>query len=999
MTFVSIDRETHQSSVEASITSTTRSLPGMLLDYEELKLSNLSARQIGRQQIVIQTKVANALDSALSDFSSIAKDRFTTDEELQHAEEAFKAIVQIAELINFPDDISVKISKPFIDSTLDPNNNVAEAAAIMAMAVGDSDTVRFAKANYLKSVFNKNQIKGPDTIDLSAPSTAEKMLNGFGIGVTRKLDTPFLDKAILGVEKHGRGVAIKVGIIAMAGSLFAPSIAHASEPVPPNTPIAQGSSLNKQKTVPVSPSIDTTDKAPQKFSLSPDSHSPTKAEVVAVKAAEETANNFSTKSNKSNTSTKPSAPEKASPNAGDASAPVDTAPPEISIAPDISTKTTINPEIVPVVPSVDSLILQPNPHQTDGSIATPEVPVAPIPISLVPDQRSVPTTPDKQQLTPNQIALQAITMEINNNDIDMATAQIIMAFHVDPGTGTIASTSDTAPTSPDSTNATAVTLAPAESPKPNTSLQSNIKTLVASYTTLLAAGGHKDVAYENTTLAALSILNAAASDPTVLKSPDLMHLIDNAKTPTDPYQIRAFKLFSDAAAKAFTDNPELIKTLTTIDAARLQEIYAYILMSETSDLDQAKAVQSLKDADAKAAAEKAAADAVAKAAADAVAKGQEQAGSTQTVQTEAMTNLINKSSGVQQKKYDAMQFFMNKGLTPMLAAAIVGNLSGESGMDSTRSQDPHGPGRYLAQWTINTPRYYGLLAHAASQHKPATDFDVQLEYIWIELNGSHAGALHALQASQNLSDAVYAIQGKYEVTGAYLNRKDKPAKFNAELNTRIDLIKGEYDAFNAEVTVITNARAAAVAAAAAAAEAAATAERQSQAEHGMDLPTAKRFMANYMDHPENIKWIGGSGTRCPHGALANCTSFTSYFVNKYFGGIKDMGSGKGGSGNGDTFVKTVVSRNPGILTGNTPKINAVFSTPKGSTQCDNGKLCGHTAVILGMDVAAGTVIIGEAGCSANLSWDTAHVENISDYSGPGISYFYTDGLETRNLDQ
>src|SRR4051794_15363078 len=47
----------------------------------------------------------------------------------------------------------------------------------------------------------------------------------------------------------------------------------------------------------------------------------------------------------------------------------------------------------------------------------------------------------------------------------------------------------------------------------------------------------------------------------------------------------------------------------------------------------------------------------------------------------------------------AFDFFLGKGLTPIQAAGIIGNLDQESGMSPTISQYGGGPGRGIAQWS------------------------------------------------------------------------------------------------------------------------------------------------------------------------------------------------------------------------------------------------------------------------------------------------------------
>jgi len=158
---------------------------------------------------------------------------------------------------------------------------------------------------------------------------------------------------------------------------------------------------------------------------------------------------------------------------------------------------------------------------------------------------------------------------------------------------------------------------------------------------------------------------------------------------------------------------------------------------------------------------------------------------------------------------------------------------------------------------------------------------------------------------------------------------------------------------------------------------------------GMDLEAAKKFMNEYKSNPSNDQYIGGAARDCPGGPLSNCTSFSMYFVNKYTN-IQGMGKGSS-SGNGSTVVANIISRNPNIENGKTPRAYAIFSTPSGSQMCGNVK-CGHTGVILGVDTERGKVIVGEAGCGNAASWDTAREYELSKFNDGSYTYAYTDGL-------
>lgn len=158
---------------------------------------------------------------------------------------------------------------------------------------------------------------------------------------------------------------------------------------------------------------------------------------------------------------------------------------------------------------------------------------------------------------------------------------------------------------------------------------------------------------------------------------------------------------------------------------------------------------------------------------------------------------------------------------------------------------------------------------------------------------------------------------------------------------------------------------------------------------GMTLQQAQQFMKEYTSNPDNVKYIGGAGQDCNGGPLSNCVSFSAYFINKY---TTLQGFGAGTSpGNGSTVVANIVARNPTVQTGHSPRPYAIFSTASGVQMCGSVK-CGHTGVILGVDQEHKKVIVGEAACGADASWDGAHEYDLSQFDSADYTYAYTDGL-------
>jgi hypothetical protein len=114
----------------------------------------------------------------------------------------------------------------------------------------------------------------------------------------------------------------------------------------------------------------------------------------------------------------------------------------------------------------------------------------------------------------------------------------------------------------------------------------------------------------------------------------------------------------------------------------------------------------------------------------------------------------------------AYDFFAGKGLTNFQAAGAVGNLDQESGVNPTISQGGGGPGRGIAQWSTggrwDTTQGDNLVAYAAMQGMPTSSLNVQLGFIWYELEMFPEYGLAQLRASTNLNDATQVFEDKFE---------------------------------------------------------------------------------------------------------------------------------------------------------------------------------------------------------------------------------------------
>ena len=94
------------------------------------------------------------------------------------------------------------------------------------------------------------------------------------------------------------------------------------------------------------------------------------------------------------------------------------------------------------------------------------------------------------------------------------------------------------------------------------------------------------------------------------------------------------------------------------------------------------------------------------------------------------SNAEDTSSGIDGIPGQIFDFLLNKGVPPAGAAAILGNIENESSFDPTEVNSIGCSG--LAQWYKG--RLEGLKNYAKSKGKEWTDVEIQMEYLWKELN-------------------------------------------------------------------------------------------------------------------------------------------------------------------------------------------------------------------------------------------------------------------------
>jgi Phage tail lysozyme len=124
---------------------------------------------------------------------------------------------------------------------------------------------------------------------------------------------------------------------------------------------------------------------------------------------------------------------------------------------------------------------------------------------------------------------------------------------------------------------------------------------------------------------------------------------------------------------------------------------------------------------------------------------------------------------IRSNEQTAFNYFVNKGMTKIRAAGIIGNLDQESGMDPTIHQIGGGPGRGIAQWSVggrwDTYASDNVQWYANKEGKSATSLGLQLDFIWYELHTFSYYGFSQLHQATTIDQAVIAFQNGYEGCG------------------------------------------------------------------------------------------------------------------------------------------------------------------------------------------------------------------------------------------
>jgi hypothetical protein len=110
----------------------------------------------------------------------------------------------------------------------------------------------------------------------------------------------------------------------------------------------------------------------------------------------------------------------------------------------------------------------------------------------------------------------------------------------------------------------------------------------------------------------------------------------------------------------------------------------------------------------------------------------------------------------------AFQFFVDKGLTGYQAAAIVGGLNHQSGLDPSSSS---GAARGIARWEVgqrwDSAINDNVVWFASKSGQSPTSLELQLDFIWYELTTFPRYGLSAIQSSTDVRRATQAFTSKF----------------------------------------------------------------------------------------------------------------------------------------------------------------------------------------------------------------------------------------------
>ena len=309
-------------------------------------------------------------------------------------------------------------------------------------------------------------------------------------------------------------------------------------------------------------------------------------------------------------------------------------------------------------------------------------------------------------------------------------------------------------------------------------------------------------------------------------------------------------------------------------------------------------------------------------------------------------------------------YFLGKGTSQKVAAAIVGNIYQESKGDplliqgGKRTNDPSTVGLYsngsmfenkpgqssvgkawgILQWDPGNAALYWQKQAGVSGD--ISQLETQLEIAWWHLNNlaptSKKNILREMEAASSVDEATDIMVRRFFGAGKPMlaNRQAAAAKaLSYPVDPSMQQAIGESSGLSCG-------------------NEGSSSGGSSLSEGGLTEEQAKQFVINYGTNKNNStknamrdsSWKScGGGSK---GGGSNCVSFSEFFLNKF----TDT-KAPNPMGNGHQVVGNLAAK--GLPTGTEPRVGAIFSIADGGW--------GHTGVVLG--IHGDTIIVGHASCS------------------------------------
>jgi len=135
-----------------------------------------------------------------------------------------------------------------------------------------------------------------------------------------------------------------------------------------------------------------------------------------------------------------------------------------------------------------------------------------------------------------------------------------------------------------------------------------------------------------------------------------------------------------------------------------------------------------------------------------------------TTSTTSTTNIPKSERGTY-----IMSYLMNKGLTKEQSAGILGNLHAESNLNT----EAVGDGGYsfgIAQW--HKGRFDKLKKFALENKKSISDLNLQLDFLWHELQTSENSSFRKLLTTKTVNDAAKIFAHEFERMKTYSPKRE-----------------------------------------------------------------------------------------------------------------------------------------------------------------------------------------------------------------------------------